>query len=98
MRALLNVRTNRMASQGALDDLKPEMLGSQRPGQAGVPLHAQLEGTLRRLIESGRIRPGAMIPGELELAAELGLSRTPFGTRSACCPAKGCYVASVGGE
>ena len=64
-----------MASQGALDDLKPEMLGSQRPGQAGVPLHAQLEGTLRRLIESGRIRPGAMIPGELELAAELGLSR-----------------------
>src|SRR5438270_9823683 len=75
MRALVNVRTNRMASQGALDDLKPEMLGSQRPGQAGVPLHAQLEGTLRRLIESGRIRPGAMIPGELELAAELGLSR-----------------------
>ena len=40
-----------------------------------MPLHAQLEGTLRRLIESGRIQPAAMIPGELELAAELGLSR-----------------------
>ena len=64
-----------MASQGALDDLKPEILASERRGQAGVPLHAQLEGTLRRLIDSGRIQPGAMIPGEFELDAELGLSR-----------------------
>jgi GntR family transcriptional regulator len=39
------------------------------------PLHAQLERALRELIRSGRARPGSVIPGELELAASLHLSR-----------------------
>jgi DNA-binding GntR family transcriptional regulator len=44
------------------------------PG-AGVPLHRQLETTLRGLIQSGEVRPGSSLPGELELAAQLGVSR-----------------------
>jgi len=41
----------------------------------GVPLHSQLETTLRRLIQQGQISTGAVLPGELELAAQLGVSR-----------------------
>ena len=40
-----------------------------------VPLHSQLESRLRDLIQSGHVRPGASLPGELDLAAELGVSR-----------------------
>jgi GntR family transcriptional regulator len=40
-----------------------------------MPLHSQLETTLRRLIEQGQIQPGSILPGELELAAQLGVSR-----------------------
>lgn len=43
--------------------------------RAGMPLHSQLETTLRRLIEQGQITPGAVLPGELELASQLGVSR-----------------------
>jgi GntR family transcriptional regulator len=43
--------------------------------RTGLPLHSQLEATLRRLIESGQIKPGTVLPGELELAAQLALSR-----------------------
>jgi GntR family transcriptional regulator len=43
--------------------------------RSGMPLHSQLETTLRRLIEQGQIKPGAVLPGELELAAELAVSR-----------------------
>jgi GntR family transcriptional regulator len=39
------------------------------------PLHVRLEHALRDLISSGEVRPGAMVPGELELAAELKVSR-----------------------
>jgi GntR family transcriptional regulator len=41
----------------------------------GMPLHSQLESMLRRLIEQGQIATGAILPGELELAAQLGMSR-----------------------
>src|SRR5437868_14112797 len=41
----------------------------------GLPLHSPLETTLRRLIEQGQISTGAVLPGELELAAQLGVSR-----------------------
>ena len=41
----------------------------------GLPLHSQLETTLQRLIEQGQFSIGAVLPGELELAAEVGVSR-----------------------
>jgi GntR family transcriptional regulator len=43
--------------------------------RGGTPLHSRLETTLRRLIEQGQISTGAVLPGELELAAQLGVSR-----------------------
>lgn len=45
-----------------------------RPG-TGTPLHSQLEERLRRLIQSGQLPPGTELPGELDLAADLQLSR-----------------------
>jgi GntR family transcriptional regulator len=39
------------------------------------PLHRQLEEGLRQLIRSGKVPPGAELPGELDLAASLHLSR-----------------------
>ena len=41
----------------------------------GVPLHAQLTDALRRLIREGDLGQGADLPGELELAMTLGVSR-----------------------
>src|SRR5689334_23345392 len=63
--------------------------GMQRPGEeldahaladllglAGDgPLHSQLETGLRNVIRSGQLAPGTVLPGELDLAAELGVSR-----------------------
>jgi GntR family transcriptional regulator len=43
--------------------------------EPGEPLHHQLESALRRLIHLGQVPPGATLPGEVELAAELGMSR-----------------------
>src|SRR5216684_1381562 len=43
--------------------------------EPGEPLHHQLESALRRLIHRGEVRPGSSLPGEHELAAELGMSR-----------------------
>jgi GntR family transcriptional regulator len=45
----------------------------RRDGEA--PLHSQLEVGLRSLIQSGQVPMGAVLPGEHELAAGLGLSR-----------------------
>jgi len=39
------------------------------------PKHLQLERALRDLIRSGQMRPGSIMPGELELAAYLQVSR-----------------------
>jgi GntR family transcriptional regulator len=41
----------------------------------GVPLHSRLESTLRGMIQHGQIAKGAVLPGELELAAQLAISR-----------------------
>jgi GntR family transcriptional regulator len=46
-----------------------------RAHTGGVPLHSRLESTLRRLIHDGQIGTGSILPGELELAAQLGVSR-----------------------
>ena len=40
-----------------------------------TPLHTQLEASLGQLIRSGQVPAGSTLPGELDLAAELGLSR-----------------------
>ncbi len=40
-----------------------------------TPLHSQIEAGIRQLIRSGVIRAGSILPGELDLAAGLGLSR-----------------------
>ena len=45
----------------------------QPTGQA--PLHSQIEDALRQLIRSGQVPAGAMLPGELDLAERLRLSR-----------------------
>src|SRR5205807_5779122 len=55
--------------------LDARTLAAQVQSRSGMPLHSQLETTLRRLIESGQISAGAVLPGELELAAQLGVSR-----------------------
>src|SRR6266567_6228888 len=50
-------------------------LAAALQARGGMPLHSQLETTLRRLIEQGQISTGAVLPGALELAAQLGVSR-----------------------
>ncbi|HEY1293818.1 MAG TPA: GntR family transcriptional regulator [Chloroflexota bacterium] len=46
-----------------------------RAHAGGVPLHSRLESTLRGLIQDGQIATGSTLPGELELAAQLSVSR-----------------------
>lgn len=50
------------------DDLKPRR-------QGGVPLHRQVENTLRRLAGAREYAEGALFPDEVTLAAKLGVSR-----------------------
>jgi GntR family transcriptional regulator len=53
----------------------PELdAGVIEPG-ATAPLHRQLERGLRRLIHTGAVEPGTVLPGEHELAAHFGVSR-----------------------
>ncbi len=40
-----------------------------------MPLHAQVEELLRKLIEQPKYRKGEFLPGEIELAKQLGISR-----------------------
>src|SRR5205807_7113918 len=56
-------------------ELDARTLAAAVQARVGMPLHSQLGTTLRRLIESGQIAAGAVLPGELELAAQLGVSR-----------------------
>src|SRR5215467_19996 len=58
-----------------VQELDARTLAAQVQARSGMPLHSQLETTLRRLIEQGQISTGAVLPGELELAAQLGVSR-----------------------
>jgi GntR family transcriptional regulator len=59
----------------AVLQLDARSLAASLNPREGMPLHSQLESALRRLIESSQITPGAILPGELELAAQLGVSR-----------------------
>ncbi len=40
-----------------------------------APLHRQIESAVRELVEAGEVKPGDVVPGELELARHLGVSR-----------------------
>jgi len=61
-----------IAANGQLD---ASTLAAGLQARSGLPLHSQLEATLRRLIETGQVKPGMLLPGELELAAQLNVSR-----------------------
>ncbi|HTD78492.1 MAG TPA: GntR family transcriptional regulator, partial [Chloroflexota bacterium] len=58
-----------------VEQLDARTLAAQVQARSGMPLHSRLETTLRRLIDSGQISAGAVLPGELELAAQLKVSR-----------------------
>ncbi|HEX9042086.1 MAG TPA: PLP-dependent aminotransferase family protein [Trebonia sp.] len=54
--------------------LSPELL-VRLDREAGQPLRAQLEGSLREAIRDGRLRGGERLPSSRALARELGVSR-----------------------
>lgn len=65
-------RTPRVSGATQLDARE---LAAEVRARQGVPLHSRLESTLRGLIRDGKIATGAILPGELELAAQVGVSR-----------------------
>lgn len=70
-----NVRTITQYSQGARENLDASTLAAALRPEGSNPLHVQVEDRLRDLIQSGQVPRGAGLPGELELAAALALSR-----------------------
>ncbi len=58
-----------------VEQLDARTLAARLRPQGSSPLHSQLESGLRQLIYSGEVPTGSALPGELELAAEFGLSR-----------------------
>jgi GntR family transcriptional regulator, N-acetylglucosamine utilization regulator len=62
-------------SPGGESQLDAQTLAAAVRAHGGKPLHSRLESTLRGLIEHGQVPMGAVLPGELELAAQLGVSR-----------------------
>jgi GntR family transcriptional regulator len=50
-------------------------LAAQLRPSGSAPLHSQIEDSLRQLIRSGQVPAGAILPGELDLAERLKLSR-----------------------
>ena len=56
-------------------ELDARALAAQVRARQGAPLHSRLESTLRGLIREGKIPTGAILPGELDLAAQIGVSR-----------------------
>jgi len=65
----------RRLSGVAVGDLDARALARLLQPSGAGPLHSQLEAGLRRLIASGDVPAGSALPGEVELAAELGVSR-----------------------
>src|SRR5437899_544942 len=70
-----HVRTFSMAQQASAVQLDARALAASLQAHTDIPLHRQLEAALRGLIQSGQVKSGSVIPGELELAAQLGVSR-----------------------
>jgi GntR family transcriptional regulator len=61
--------------QVARQQLSAHRLAARLRPRGNSPLHTQLESGLRELIHSGEVPVGTELPAELDLAAELGLSR-----------------------
>lgn len=59
----------------AIRILDTDVIAQSLRTELGVPLHRQLEVTMRGLIRSGGMHVGDQLPGEHELAAALGVSR-----------------------
>lgn len=53
----------------------PVSLGQRETGSSAAPLHHQVTTAIRRQIESGELPPGSMLPPEITLARQLGVSR-----------------------
>lgn len=62
-----------MIEQGT--EIDARQLAAAVHARSDGPLHSRLEDTLRNMIQQGQIATGAVLPGELELAAQLGVSR-----------------------
>ncbi|HUZ29245.1 MAG TPA: PLP-dependent aminotransferase family protein [Solirubrobacteraceae bacterium] len=77
--------------------LGPELLLELQRG-TGVPLHEQLEVTLRDHVRSGRLIPGTRLPSSRALAAQLGLSRGVVLEAYAQLTAEGYLVSSQGAQ
>jgi DNA-binding GntR family transcriptional regulator len=58
-----------------VDHLDARQLAAAVHARSDGPLHSRLESTLRNLIQQGQIGTGSVLPGELEMAAQLGVSR-----------------------
>jgi len=71
--------TQRSADRALVVDhrtpLDARTLAAEVKARQTGPLHSRLESTLRGLIRDGAIATGAILPGELELAAQIGVSR-----------------------
>ena len=70
-----HVRTIEQVTRAPAGELDAQHVADLLGPAGDGPLHTQLEGGLRTLIRSGQLPPGAALPGELDLAAVLGLSR-----------------------
>jgi GntR family transcriptional regulator len=67
---------HRAASEGGgTTQIDARVLAAQVHARQGQTLHSRLESTLRGMIRDGTIPTGAILPGELELAAQVGVSR-----------------------
>ena len=57
------------------NEIDARQLAAAVHARSDGPLHSRLEATLRSMIQQGQIGTGAVLPGELEMAAQLGVSR-----------------------
>lgn len=69
------VADHRAPAGAVATQLDARELAAEVRARQGAPLHSRLESTLRGLIRDGKIATGAILPGELELAAQVGVSR-----------------------
>ncbi len=63
---------------------------------AHVPIHVQVEESIRKLISQGRLRPGDRLPSMRQLATTLGLNRITVGAAFNKLEADGLIISHVG--